>query len=229
MFDRALKPEVIRLGTRPSQLALRQAEEIKRLLPSVSFETVLIKTAGDKDKVTPFSVFEGSDFFTREIEAALLKGNIDAAVHSAKDLEDIMPPQLTIAAITGSISAFECLVSGGNKKLDELPKGAVIGTSSRKRKEALRRYRADFIVRDIRGTIQERLEQLDERKFDAIIVAQAALIRLGQKERIAEIISPAIIEPHPLQGALAIQVRADRADLMRIFSKLQGVNYENKS
>ena len=215
MFNR------IRVGVRPSPLAIKQAQEIERLLAdSVHFEIELIQTWGDMDKVTPLSNFEGSDFFTREIESSLLEGRIDAAVHSAKDLGEVMPPQLAIAAITASISPWECLVSRQDLKLNELPLGAIIGTSSRKRKDAILEYRPDLRVCDIRGTIEERLRQLDEGSFEAIVMAHAALIRLGQEKRVAEIISAAIIEPHPLQGALAVQVRCLDRQLIQLFSKL---------
>ena len=213
---------IIRMGVRPSILAVKQAEEIQNQILSVRFKTILIETQGDKDKKTPFSAIEGSDFFTREIEEELLSGRIDAAVHSAKDLEEVMPAQLSIAAITASISPYECLVSRGNRRLDTLSYRAKVGTSSSKRKQALLKYRPDLQVCDIRGTIEERLRQLDQGKFDAIIMAHAALIRLRLEERIAEIISPEIIQPHPLQGALAVQVRADDSRLIRLFSKIGG-------
>lgn len=226
-------PKIILMGVRPSPLAIKQAEEIQNLLPFMRFKTVLIETRGDKDKQTPFSAVEGSDFFTREIEKALLDGDIDAAVHSAKDLEEKIPPGLAIAAITVSISSYECLVSRGNKKLDQLPAGARVGTSSSKRKARLLSYRPDLEVSDIRGTIEERLGQLDQGRFDAVIMAQAALVRLGLKARIAQIISPEIIEPHPLQGSLAVQVRARDAWLIRLFSAIdtreEASLYEDKS
>lgn len=209
-----------RIGVRPSRLSLRQAEEIQGLLAQIKFSIIPIQTRGDRDKHTPLSAVEGSDFFTREIEEALLNGVIDAAVHSAKDVEEVMPAELVIAAITASISPYECLVCRKCEKLSYLPAGARIGTSSTKRKEALKRFRPDLAVRDIRGTIEERLDQLDNNKYDAIIMAHAALIRLGYEHRISEIISPAIIQPHPLQGALAIQARARDAGLIRLFSTI---------
>lgn len=190
------------------------------MLPDERFETVLIKTQGDMDKVTPLSLLEGSDFFTREIEHALLEGSIDAAVHSAKDLEEVLPRQLILAAVTASISQFECLVSRGDIKLHQLSSGSIVGTSSRKRKEALSAYRADLEVRDIRGTIQERLIQLDAGIYDAIIVAHAALLRLELENRIAQIIPQEIIPAHPLQGRLAVEIHRRRLDLRRIFGVL---------
>ncbi len=210
----------IKVGTRPSPLALRQVEEVRVRLPHLGIEAVPIQTRGDKDKASSVSDKENSDFFTREIEQALLDGTIDAAIHSAKDLETEVPQGLVIAAITSSISPFECLVSRGNLTLKELPSGACVGTSSQKRKQVLANFRPDLIIKDIRGNIDERLKQLDDGKFAAVIVAHAALIRLGLRHRIAEIISKEIMEPHPLQGRLVIQIRKDRQDLFNIFRSL---------
>jgi len=211
---------LIRIGTRPSLLALRQVEEIKGYLPETHFKIASIKTTGDKDKITPLDQQEGSAFFTDEIEKALLEGKIDAAVHSAKDMEESLPEQLVIAAVTCSISPFECLVSRGNLRLNQLSRGAVIGTSSSKRKAAIIRFRGDLIIKDIRGNVDERIRRLDRADFDAIIVAHAALIRLGYQDRIAEIIPPNVIEPHPLQGRLAIQVRRDKTDIIELFRSI---------
>lgn len=208
---------LLRAGARPSRLSLRQVEEVARLLPDVEFKPVKIATPGDRDKRTPLAGFEGGDFFTRDIEEALLGGRIDVAIHSAKDLEEDAPAVLTIAAMTKSISPYDCLVSRKGLTLESLGSGAIIGTSSGKRRSEVARYRGDLIARDIRGDIDERLGQLDEGLYDAIIVAHAALIRLGYENRIAQIIPPDIVEPHPLQGRLAIQVRKDRPDLIDIF------------
>ncbi|MDP2928433.1 MAG: hydroxymethylbilane synthase [Candidatus Omnitrophota bacterium] len=212
--------KIFKFGTRPSPLALKQVEEVQMLLPRLRLETITIRTRGDRDKVSSLSHEEESDFFTREIERALLDKSIDVAVHSAKDLEADMPEELIIAATTSSPSPFECLVSGDNLSLEKLRRGAIVGTSSRRRREAIIRFRPDLIVKDIRGNIDERLKQLDDGFFDAIIVAHAALIRLGLRHRIAEIIPKEIMEPHPLQGRLAIQIRKDRQDLLNIFRTL---------
>ncbi|NQT46071.1 MAG: hydroxymethylbilane synthase [Candidatus Omnitrophica bacterium] len=212
----------ILIGTRPSRLALKQVDEIARRLPEIDFDIVPIETRGDKDKVTPLTGPNKDDFFTYEIEKALLEGEIDVAVHSAKDLEEVPPQGLVIAARTGSVSPFECLISKGDLKLKELPPGAVVGTSSHKRKTAVINFRRDLKVKDIRGNIDERIRQLEEGKFDAIIIAHAALIRLGFEERISEIIPPDIIAPHPLQGRLSIQVRADRKELIGLFGSIDG-------
>jgi hydroxymethylbilane synthase len=209
----------IRIGTRPSLLAQKQVREITGLLPTWEFEIVPIATEGDRDKITPLTSREDSDFFTGTIERALLDGEIDIAVHSAKDLETHMPEGLEIIAMTRSISPDDALVSRNKATLDELPVGAIVGTSSKQRQAALKRARKDLVVKDMRGNVDDRLAQLDAGAFDAIIVAHAALLRLGYENRIAEIIPPSIIEPHPLQGRLAVQIRSDRDDLKELFEK----------
>ncbi|PIP68165.1 MAG: hydroxymethylbilane synthase, partial [Candidatus Omnitrophica bacterium CG22_combo_CG10-13_8_21_14_all_43_16] len=145
---------IYRVGTRTSPLALKQVEEVfdvlKKFYPGVEPEVIGIDTYGDKDKVTPVSDIEGTDFFTREIDKALLKNEIDFAVHSAKDLPDELRDGLTIAAITYPIDPFDALVSKSGLTLDKLPEGARIGTSSLRRKEQLNKYRKDFGIVDIR-------------------------------------------------------------------------------
>jgi len=213
-------PRTIKTGIRPSPLALKQAEEIQRLVPKVRLEIVFIETRGDKDKITPFIDQEESDFFTDEIEQALLEGRIDIGIHSAKDLARDIPDGLIIVALTKSISPDECLVSRENIPLDKLPAGSCIATSSRKRREAIVRFRPDLIVEGIRGNIDERLAQLDSGKFDALVMAHAALLRLRYEQRIAQIIPQEIIPAHPLQGRLAVQACRDRTDLWKIFRRL---------
>lgn len=212
--------KTIRVGTRPSPLAIRQVEEIKVRLPLVDMDIIRIHTQGDRDKVSSLIGKEESNFFTHEIEQALIYKKIDAAIHSAKDLEAKIPDELMIIAMTKTISPFECLLSSGALGLDELPKGSAIGTSSQNRRDAVLYYRPDLIVKEIRGDIDQRLGQLDNEDFDAIIVAHAALIRLGYEDRIAQIIPEDVIKPHPLQGRLAIEIRRDRPDLIKIFRSL---------
>jgi len=147
----------IRIGTRPSKLALKQVEEIISRTDGIDFDIVIIKTKGDRDKETPLAGQEFSDFFTYDIEQRLIYGRIDIAVHSAKDLEPILPKELIIASITASISPFEALASKDNLTLAQLSKDSVIGTSSANRKAAINRYRSDLIVKDIRGNVDERI------------------------------------------------------------------------
>lgn len=215
-----------RIGARKSPLALKQVEEVlsslKKIYPALKAEVVGIDTYGDKDKITPVSDIEGTDFFTREIEEALLKDEIDFAVHSAKDLPDTIPGGLCIAAITKSIDSYDALVSKNNLLLEDLPKGAKVGASSQRRKGQLKKYRRDFQLIDIRGNIQERLEKFESNGLDAIIVAACALIRLGLKERIAQRIPLKILKPHPLQGSLAVEARKDNPELINLLKVLNG-------
>jgi hydroxymethylbilane synthase len=213
-----------RVGTRTSPLALKQIEEIllalRRFYPDFKAKIIGIDTYGDKDKITPISQIEGTDFFTREIDDALLKREIDIAVHSAKDLPDTLREGLIIAAQTKSIDPYDALASKNSLKLAELPRGAKIGTSSIRRKTQLIRYRDDFEIVDIRGNIEERLEKVDNGNLDGIVMAACGLMRLGLEERITERIPFEIIKPHPLQGSLAIVTRSNSAELIKLLSVL---------
>jgi len=213
---------LIKLGTRSSPLALKQVEEIKKRMEKVNFEVIEIATKGDKDKTTPLHEFEGSDFFTHEIERALIEGRIDAALHSAKDLETELPEELTLAAVTASIDPFDSLVSVGGVTLDKLPSGSRVGTSSQSRKDAIKRFRPDLIVKDIRGNVDERIKKLDKGEYEAIIVANAALIRLGLESRVSQVLPFSVVKSHPLQGKLAVQVRKKREDLINLFEVIDG-------
>lgn len=201
-------------------LAKAQVREVQNFFPGMNFLHIPIETKGDKDKLTSISETGESGFFTAEIEKALINNEIDFAVHSAKDLEDRVPDGLRIAALTRSISPYECLVSSSGLTLEKLADGAIVGTSSKKRKDALKKFRVSLVAKDIRGDIEDRLRQLDEGSFDAIIVAHAALIRLGLLNRITEIISEKVIPAHPLQGSLALQVREDDEYLIKLFSSI---------
>ncbi len=212
----------VRAGTRPSRLALRQVEEIKQRFKDISLDPVTIKTKGDKDKITPLALKGNSNFFTYELEQALLNKEIDIAIHSAKDLEEDIRPELIIAATTKSINEFDCLVARGNFTLDTLPVNSKIGTSSINRRKGITNYRNDLICKDIRGNIEERLAQLGRGDFNAIVVAQAALIRLGLEGLKLQIIPFEIIKPHPLQGRLAIQALREREDLAKFFGEIDG-------
>jgi hydroxymethylbilane synthase len=212
---------IYKIGSRASPLALRQVKEILKALRkhcSIKTEIVSIDTYGDKDKRTPISQIEGSDFFTREIDEALLNGEIDFAIHSAKDLPAVLPEGLTVAALTKSIAPYDVLVSKNRLRLDGLKKGAKIGTSSMRRKLQLEKFRADFQVVDIRGNIEQRLRLLDETGLDAIVIAAAGLLRLGLAHRITQWIPMGILRPHPLQGVLAIVVKKENLELIDLLS-----------
>ena len=200
---------VLKMGTRPSPLAIKQTEEIKSLFPFVQFEIVLIATTGDKDKKTPLSNVEEEDFFTKEIDDALLTKRIDIGVHSAKDVPEILPKGLAVILETASINPNDALISRGSLKLAQLPKNSRVGLSSARRKGQIQKLRKDLQVVDIRGTIEERIALVDSGIIDALIVAQAALIRLGLNDRIDEIFPLDIFEAHPKQGKLSLVVREE--------------------
>lgn len=194
-----------------------QAKEILNKFPQFSWELIKIDTSGDKDKLSRLIEKEESSFFTDQIENALIRGEVDLAIHSAKDVEKTIPQELLIAVLTEAENPLEALVAKGGYTLRDLPFASTIGVSSLRRKEQLLSFRPDFLTKDIRGNIEERISQLDSGKYDALIIALAALIRLGLKHRASQIIPAEIIRPHPLQGRLAVQVRRDNLKLINIF------------
>ncbi|OGS43437.1 MAG: hydroxymethylbilane synthase [Elusimicrobia bacterium RIFOXYD2_FULL_34_15] len=215
----------IKIGVRPSNLAIKQAEEIITKLELLGFqrERFTIKkyyTDGDIDKKTPISEIEGGNFFTNTVDKAVLFGDIDFAVHSAKDLPDIIAKGLKIACVTKSINRHDALISKDKLKLTELPINSKIGASSTRRKEQLKKIRNDFEIVDIRGNIEERLEKFEKNKLDGLIIAACALMRLGLENRITAEIPFHILEPHPLQGSLAIVVREDNYEFIELFKKI---------
>ncbi len=201
---------------------LEIAQTLKRVAPAVRLRLVKMNTAGDRDKKTPISEMEGTDFFTREIDRALLNGKIDLAIHSAKDLPDVIPEGIVIAATTRSVDPYDVLVSRRGLRLRDLPKGAKVGTSSERRKTQLLAFRPDLKLVDIRGTMEERVEKRESLGLDAIVIAGAGLIRLGLGGCISERISLNILRPHPLQGSLAVAVRKEDQRLRKLFSRIDG-------
>ncbi len=198
----------INIGIRPSPLALKQAIEaigiLEKKYPAATFSILRIATHGDRDKATPLSEVAEPDFFTKDIDVALLQGEIDFGVHSAKDLPDALSEGLELYVQTPSISPFDCLVSRASGKFKDLPSGFRIGVSSRRRKDDIRALRGDLVVVDVRGNIEERFVLIDNGTIDALIVAQAALIRLGLENRIVEVFGLDVFRTHPKQGCLAI-------------------------
>jgi len=183
---------------------------LKKIFPWVSFSVVTIPTTGDKDKITPLASVEGADFFTREIDEALLRGEIDIALHSSKDLPDKLNGGLRVVLETKSISPFDALVSRGRLKLSRLPFSTRVGASSRRRKEQIRAIRQDLVIVDVRGNIGERLALIDAGKIDALVVAHAALIRLGLEHMISEVFNGGNFTTHPKQGSLTLVTREDK-------------------
>ena len=206
----------IRVGTRKSKLAMWQTQYVVHLMrlfdPSLEVEIVPITTKGDRILDVSLSKIGDKGLFTKEIEKELLSGNIDMAVHSLKDLPTRLPSGLTIAAYTMRDTPFDALVSREGKKLKELPAGAVVGTSSLRRRAQLLRIRPDLEVKDIRGNVDTRLKKLDEGRYDAVILAQSSLERLGLSDRITEVLEDFI--PAVGQGIIAVETREDDRELI---------------
>lgn len=212
-----------RIGTRGSKLAMIQTEFVKTRLeaayPEDRFEVVVIRTKGDRVTDRPIAAIGDSSLFTREIEEALLDGRIDLAVHSMKDLAAECPKGLTLAKAWTREDPRDALVSrDGRSTLAELPEGATVATGSVRRNALLRRMRPDLRIVDIRGNVDTRLRKLfdpaaDEPQLDAIVLAVAGLKRLGRADVITECLDPVKMIPAANQGQLAIELRADDAEL----------------
>ena len=200
----------IRIGTRGSALALWQANfiatELKKFFPSLTVELIKISTKGDRILDAPLSKIGGKGLFTKEIEDALLDGRIDLAVHSLKDVPVELPAKFFIGAITRRAEPFDAFVSNRFGSIEELPRGARVGTSSLRRRAQLLALRSDLTVENLRGNVGTRLRRLDEGIFDAIILAAAGLRRLGFGDRIRAELSPSVMMPAVGQGALAIEI-----------------------
>jgi hydroxymethylbilane synthase len=200
----------IRIGTRASALALWQANFVAGELRSRGrvVEVIHIKTQGDV-AVGPLGSIGGQGLFTKELQRALLDNSIDLAVHSLKDLPTDDVPGLLLAAVPTRAAAGDVLVSNAFTSLETLPPRAHIGTGSARRKTQLLFHQRHWKVSDIRGNVDTRLRKLDEGQYDAIILAEAGLRRLGFDERIAEVISKSVMLPAVGQGALGLECRAD--------------------
>jgi hydroxymethylbilane synthase len=201
---------VLRLGTRASSLARWQAEWVAARLAErgVAVELVPITTQGDV-KTGPLREIGGQGLFTKELQRALLAGPIDLAVHSLKDLPTAPVEGLSVAAVPPRESTADVLVSTKADRVESLPKAARVGTGSLRRKAQLLHLRPDLIIEEIRGNVETRLRKLDEGEFDAIILAEAGLKRLGLAGRIKHVLDASTMLPAVGQGALAIEARAD--------------------
>jgi hydroxymethylbilane synthase len=214
---------VIVIGSRGSALALWQARHIQAKLAGLEAESriEIIKTTGDKIQDVPLAKVGGKGLFTKEIEEALLAGDIDLAVHSMKDVPTEIPEGLIIAAIPEREEARDALVG---RSLAELQAGVRIGTSSLRRASQLHALKRGLIVETLRGNVDTRLRKLDEGQYDAIVLAAAGLRRLGWQDRIRELIPVEIMCPSVGQGALAIETRGfdhkDRGAAWKLVRKL---------
>ncbi|HUC31165.1 MAG TPA: hydroxymethylbilane synthase [Candidatus Paceibacterota bacterium] len=206
------------IGTRGSKLALVQAQLVADALtaghPGIAVQIKAIVTKGDLNQAPiPLDTI-GKNWFTAEIEQALLKGDIDIAVHSLKDLPPETPEGIITIPVLERADPRDVLISKSGLLLADLPHGAVIGTDSIRRKILLKERRSDLTVRSIRGNVDTRLKKLADEDYDALVLAAAGLARVGISSVITEFLDPAVFIPAIGQGALAAQVRKDRAELL---------------
>lgn len=214
------------VGTRQSSLALTQTnlviEQLGRICEehglAYEFEVRKFVTKGDRILDVTLSKVDGKGLFVKEIEQAILDGEIDMAVHSMKDMPAELPEGLVIGSIPLREDPRDCLVSREHLSLKDLPEGAKIGTSSLRRSSQLRAARPDLEIAWIRGNIDTRLRKLEEEDFDGIILATAGLKRMGWESRISELIPVDLCIPAVGQGALGIECRKDDAELRKLLS-----------
>ena len=219
-----LDPGVVRLGTRGSRLALWQTHHVRTALerawPDLRGEPVTYSTLGDRVTGVALARVGDKGLFTRDLEDALRAGDIDAAVHSLKDLPTEPADGLAVGAVLERADAREALVSRLDAPLDRLPPGARVGTSSVRRRSQLLARRPDLHVTDIRGNVPTRIEKVRQGDYDATLLALAGLARLDLAHAAAEILPLDVFLPAPGQGALAVQVRADDARMRRLLAPL---------
>jgi hydroxymethylbilane synthase len=213
------------IATRTGSLAIVQTQivvsAIQKLFPDLNIRIKKIASHGDKDRRTTLWELKETGFFTSLLEDALLANEADVAVHSFKDLPTAIRDGLTIGAVLDRKFPEDCLVTASLiKSLDELPKEAIVGTSSLRRTAQLKRLRSDLRCVPIRGNVPTRLKKLEQGDFDAVVLARAGLERLGLADKISIIFDPTKFIPSPAQGALAVEVRADDAETKEIVSKL---------
>lgn len=214
------------VGTRQSQLALTQTGQVidelaalceKHRIP-FQFEIRKIITKGDRILDVTLSKVGGKGLFVKEIEQAMLSGEIDLAVHSMKDMPSVLPDGLVNGAVPKRVDPRDAFISRTGLRLEELPEGAKVGTSSLRRASQLQAYRPDLVLEPVRGNIDSRLRKLEDGNFDAIILAAAGLYRMGWEGRITEYLPVDVCLPAVGQGALGIECREDDAQLRRLLS-----------
>ena len=209
---------MLRAATRGSALARWQTDHVSSLL-GVDVEVVVISTEGDRRTDVPIEAIGGRGVFVKEVQAAVLDGRADFAVHSAKDLPssaELQPAGLTIACIPERADPRDVLVGS---TLEALPTGGLVATGSVRRRAQLANLRPDLSFTGLRGNIDTRLAKAKE--FDAIVMAAAALQRLDKEDEIAEVLEPAVLLPQVAQGALAVECRADDADVLAVLRSIE--------
>ena len=219
-----MQTAAIRIGTRGSPLALAQAGEVRRhlmnahRLPEGSVDVTPIKTSGDRITDRPLAETGGKGLFTKEIDDALLAGMIDIAVHSAKDMPTRLPDGIVIAACLARADVRDAFLSPVAQSLADLPEGAILGTSSLRRKAMALRARPDLTIVDMRGNVETRLRKLEEGVAQATLLAAAGLARLGLAGRATSLIDPDVWLPAAGQGAIAIAARSTDVATRRLLA-----------
>lgn len=213
---------VLRVGTRASKLALLQSRTVATLIeqanPGLAVELVEVSTAGDRDRTSPLNT--GVGWFTKAIQQELLENRIDVAVHSYKDLPTAQPAGLMIGAVPEREDPRDAFVSRHGSLVNDLPQGAVVGTSSPRRGAQLLNLRPEINVRVIRGNVDTRLARVDAGDYDATVLALAGLRRMGLEARASHVFSYEEMLPAPAQGALAVECRADDRDARESLARI---------
>ena len=203
----------LRLATRGSPLALRQTELVSELLrqahPGLDVEPVVVRTQGDRDATTPLDQIGGQGVFVTEVEAAVAQGRADAAVHSAKDMPSVMSGQFVLGAVPRRADPRDGLVGA---TLSGLPAGGLVATGSARRRAQLAALRPDLVFTELRGNMARRVAVADEGEVSAVVIAVAAMDRLGWMDKVRDVLDPVDVLPQAGQGAIAVQCRADDAD-----------------
>ena len=228
-----MKKAKLIIGTRGSELALWQTnwvkDKLQKSFPSLSFETEIIKTKGDKILDSSLSQIGDKGLFTREIEKQLLSGGIDLAVHSLKDLPTVLPEGLAIGAVSERVDQRDILISKKYESIGELPQGAKVATGSLRRRSQLLNYRPDLNVVDIRGNLNSRFRKFDESDLDAMILAHAGVNRLAIDGYIKTIIPTDIMLPATCQGIMGVEVRENDKAVMNLMKVINNRHSEIES
>ena len=221
----AMVSHTFTIATRESRLALWQAEHVKALLEQMGHQVTLLgmTTRGDQILDRSLSKVGGKGLFVKELEVALEEGHADLAVHSLKDVPMELPEGFRLACVMEREDPRDAWVSGTYATLQDLPQGAVVGTSSLRRMALLRALRPDLKIEPLRGNLDTRLKKLDDGQYDGIVLAAAGLKRLGLESRIRAIFEPEHMLPAAGQGALGIEIRSDRADVDQVLQALMHV------
>jgi hydroxymethylbilane synthase len=219
---------LLRLGTRGSALALAQAREVEArlqsLYPSVSVERIIIKTTGDTLSQSSLSQGGGKGIFVKEIEEALLERRVDLAAHSLKDLPTDQPAGLMVAAVLEREDPRDCLISRFGEQLLELPRGALVGTGSLRRRAQVLAAKKEVRVTDMRGNLDTRLRKVQEGDVTSIVVAYAGMRRLGRQEEVSEVLPYDLILPAPGQGFIALEIRSDDDKTRAVVEKINSAS-----